>query len=204
MLDYLLLMKYIITEDQYKRLNKSSQSITNAIEKYMNFYISEGERKMTPKSRNYGNLREDWCVDGKETIHAFYYFEKGKFDKGSLIVSKNIIESLSSMLNIRQSYVLNVIAEWYDETMVPKFEQIVGESGLGIDDISASDRDYECIPESVKEEGITDEEMIDFVVKNTLYDREEVLEKINSGEEILEDLYLQIKDIIKRKRILGF
>ena len=197
-------MKYIITEEQYKRLNRSSQSITNAIEKYMNFYISEGERKMTPKSRNYGNLREDWCVDGKETISAFYYFEKNKFDKGTLIVSKNIIETLSSMLNIRQSYVLNAIAEWYDETMVPKFEQIVGESGLGIDDIDASDRDHECIPESVKEEGITDEEMIDFVVKNTLYDREEVLEKINSGEEILEDLYLQIKDIIKRKRILGF
>ena len=197
-------MKYIITEEQYKRLNRSSQSITNAIEKYMNFYISEGERKMTPKSRNYGNLREDWCVDGKETISAFYYFEKNKFDKGTLIVSKNIIETLSSMLNIRQSYVLNAIAEWYDETMVPKFEQIVGESGLGIDDIDASDRDHECIPESVKEEGITDEEMIDFVVKNTLYDREEVLEKINSGEEILEDLYLQIKDIIKRKKILGF
>jgi hypothetical protein len=197
-------MKYIITEEQYKRLNRSSQSITNAIEKYMNFYISEGERKMTPKSRNYGNLREDWCVDGKETISAFYYFEKNKFDKGTLIVSKNIIETLSSMLNIRQSYVLNAIAEWYDETMVPKFEQIVGESGLGIDDIDASDRDHECIPESVKEVGITDEEMIDFVVKNTLYDREEVLEKINSGEEILEDLYLQIKDIIKRKRILGF
>ena len=197
-------MKYIITEEQYKRLNRSSQSITNAIEKYMNFYISEGERKMTPKSRNYGNLREDWCVDGKETISAFYYFEKNKFDKGTLIVSKNIIETLSSMLNIRQSYVLNAIAEWYEETMVPKFEQIVGESGLGIDDIDASDRDHECIPESVKEEGITDEEMIDFVVKNTLYDREEVLEKINSGEEILDDLYLQIKDIVKRKKILGF
>ena len=46
--------------------------------------------------------------------------------------------------------------------------------------------------------------MIDFVVKNTLYSREDVLEKINSGEEILDDLYLQIKDIVKRKKILGF
>lgn len=197
-------MKYIITEDQYKRLNKSSQLITNAIEKYMNYYILEGERKITPKSRNYGNLREDWCIDGKETIHAFYYFEKGKFDKGSMLVSKKIVESLSKTLNVRQSYVLNTIAEWYDEIMVPSFEEIVGESGLGIDDIDTSEKDNECIPESVKEEGITDEEMIDFVVKNTLYSREDVLEKINSGEEILDDLYLQIKDIVKRKKILGF
>ena len=40
--------------------------------------------------------------------------------------------------------------------MVPAFEQIVGESGLGIDDIDTSEKDNECIPESVKEEGITD------------------------------------------------
>lgn len=193
----------ILTE-QEKRFNKSSQSITNAIEKYMNYYISEGERKITPKSRNYGNFREDWCIDGKETIHVFYYFEKGKFDKGSILISKNIVESLSKTLNVRQSYVLNTIAEWYEETMVPVFEKIVGESGLGIDDIDTSEKDHECIPQSVKEEGITDEEMIDFVVKNTLYNREDVLEKINSGEEILDDLYLQIKDIVKQKKILGF
>ena len=121
-----------------------------------------------------------------------------------MLVSKKIVESLSKTLNVRQSYVLNTIAEWYDETMVPAFEQIVGESGLGIDDIDTSEKDNECIPESVKEEGITDEEMIDFVVKNTLYDREDVLEKINTGEEILDDLYLQIKDIVKRRKILGF
>ena len=201
---YLLVMKIIITETQYKKLNKSSQSISNAIEKYMDYYISEGKRKITPKSRNYGNLREDWCIDGKDRIVAFYYFDKGKFDKGDLIVSKIIVETLSSMLTIRQSYVMNAIAEWYDETMVPKFEQIVGESGLGIDNINVGERDYECIPESLKEEGISDEEMIDFIVGNTLYNKEEVIEKINSGEETLEDFYLHIKDIIKRKRILGF
>ncbi|MFZ9657454.1 MAG: hypothetical protein ACO29Z_02065, partial [Crocinitomicaceae bacterium] len=55
-------------------------SITNAIIKYMNEYIDKGERKVTKKSRNYGNLREDWCINGKETISAFYYFEKGQFE----------------------------------------------------------------------------------------------------------------------------
>ena len=194
-------MKILITENQYNRLNKSSQRITNAIIKYMNEYIDKGERKIAKKSRNYGNLREDWCINGKETIVAIYYFDKGKFENGHLIVSGNIVENFSKLLSIRRSYVLHVIEEWYDDTMVPKFEEITGESGLSIDEIDASDDEHDCIPEPVKPEGITDEEMIDFIYKNTAYRKEEIIDKIKSGERDLEDFYLDIMGIVKRKEI---
>ena len=197
-------MKYIITEEQYRKLNMSSQSISDAIVKYLNRYIDGGKRKITPKARNYGNLREDWCVGGKEAITAIYFFKDGRFDQGKLIVFQNLVESLTTRLSLRKSYVLHVILEWYDETMVPKFEQIVGESGLSIEDIGTLDKDYECTPEPEKPEGITDEEMIDFIVRNTLYSKEDVIEKINSGKENLEDLYLHIVDIQNKERILRF
>ncbi len=197
-------MKIIITESQFNRLNKSSQSITNAIIKYMNEYIGRGERKIAKKSRNYGNLRENWCINGKETISAIYYFDKGEFQSGSLLISKKIIESLSNLLSIRRSYVIHVIEEWYDETMVPKFEEITGESGLSIDDLDVWDKEHPCIQEPVKPEGITDEEMIDFIYNNTAYRREEIISKIESGERDLEDFYLDIVDTVKRKEQLGF
>jgi len=197
-------MKIIITEGQFKRLNKSSQSITNAIIKYMNEYIGKGERKITKQSRNYGNFREDWCINGKETISAHYYFEKGEFQKGSLSISKKIIESLSNLLSIRHSYLIHVIEEWYDDTMVPKFEEIVGESGLSINDVDVWDKEHPCRTEPVKPEGITDEEMIDYIVNNTLYYRDDVISKIESGERDLEDFYLDIVDTVKRKEELGF
>ena len=197
-------MKIIITEGQYSRLNKSSQNITNAIIKYMNEYIGKGERKIAKKSRNYGNLREDWCINGKETISAVYYFENGEFQKGSLSISKKIIKSLSNLLSIRRSYVIHVIEEWYDDTMVPKFEEISGESGLSIDDVDVWDKEHPCIAEPVKPEGITDEEMIDFIYNNTAYRKEEIINKIESGERDLEDFYLDIVDTVKRKEQLGF
>jgi hypothetical protein len=198
-------MKFILTESQLNRLNKSSQGITNTIIKYMDKYISNGERKITKKSRNYGNLREDWCINGKETISAFYYFEKGEFERGSLSISKKIVESLSNLLSIRRSYVVHVIEEWYDDTMVPKFEEITGESGLSIDDIDVwGDKEHACRAEPVKPEGITDEEMIDYITDNTLYTKDEVIEKIDSGERELEDFYLDIVDTVKRKKELGF
>ena len=197
-------MKFILTESQLNRLNKSSQGITNTIIKYMDKYISNGERKITKKSRNYGNLREDWCINGKETISAFYYFEKGEFEKGSLSISKKIVESLSNLLSIRRSYVVHVIEEWYDDTMVPKFEEISGESGLSIDDVDVWDKEHPCRTEPVKPEGITDEEMIDFINNNTAYRREEIIDKLESGERDLEDFYLDIVDTVKRKEELGF
>ena len=197
-------MKVILTESQFNRLNKSSEKITSAIIKYMNEYIDKGERKITKKSRNYGNLREDWCINGKEAITAFYYFEEGKFERGSLAISKKIIEKLSNLLSIRRSYLTHVIEEWYDSTMVPKFEEIIGESGLSIEGVDVWDKDHECMPEPVKPEGITDEEMIDFIYNNTAYTRKEIIDKIESGERDLDDFYLDMVDTVKRKKLHGF
>ena len=197
-------MKVILTESQFNRLNKSSEKITSAIIKYMNEYIDKGERKITKKSRNYGNLREDWCINGKEAISAFYYFEEGKFERGSLAISKKIVEKLSNLLSIRRSYLTHVIEEWYDSTMVPKFEEIIGESGLSIEGVDVWDKDHECMTEPVKPEGITDEEMIDFIYNNTAYRREEIIDKIESGERDLDDFYLDMVDTVKRKKLHGF
>jgi hypothetical protein len=197
-------MKYIITEEQYKRFMKSSPALQNAISKYLNQYIEGGQRKVAKKSRNYGNLREDWCIDGLETITAIYFFENGNFKEGRLIVSENLVKTIQSLFTVKKSFAIHVIEEWYEDTMIPKFEEIVGETGFYINNIDSSDRDHECIPEPVKPEGITDEEMIDFIDKNTAYRRQEIIDKIESGERDLEDFYLDIVDTVKRKEILGF
>jgi hypothetical protein len=194
-------MKIILREDQYRRLNKSNQSITNAIEKYMDKYISQGVRTIGKKSRNYGNLRETWCINGKETISVYYQFDNKKFRNSFLSVSRNLVNHLSEVLSIRPSYVMHVISEWYEDTILPKFEEMSGESGLSIDEIIIQNKDEDCIEESVKPEGITDKEMIDYITKNTLYTEKDVIERIESGDENLDDLYLQIMDIVKRKEL---
>ena len=197
-------MRIIITEEQFNRFNKSSPALQNGIIKYLNHYIEGGNRKIGQKSRSYGNLGEDWCVDGKETISAYYSFDEGKFEKGRLSVSRDLVETISKLFSVKQSYVLHVIEEWYEDTMIPKFEKLTGESGLFIDSIYTTERTYDCVPEPVKPEGITDDEMIDFIVNNTLYRKPEVIQKIESGERDLEDFYLDIVDVVERKKITGF
>jgi hypothetical protein len=54
----------------------------------------------------------------------------------NLYVSKSLIDEIQSFFSVRKSYVIQIIEEWYDETMVPEFEKIIGESGLHITDIN--------------------------------------------------------------------
>ena len=192
-------MKIIITEEQLKKFIKSSPVLKGLIEKYLNKYISKGTRKIGKKSRNYGNLREDWCINGVEAITMIYYFEDGRFDNGTLLISKDIVKDIQQIFSVRESFVMNVIEEWYEDTMIPQFESIVGEGGFYITTIDKINS-KPCTPEPIKPEGITDEEMIDFIDKNTLYKRQQIIDKIESGERDLEDFYLDIVDTVESRK----
>jgi hypothetical protein len=192
-------MKIIISEEQFKQFLKSSPVLQGLIEKYLNKYISKGIRKIGKKSRNYGNFREDWCIDGAEVISMIYYFEDGNFHNGSLFISKDIIEDIQQIFTVKESFILHVIEEWYEDTMIPQFESTVGESGFYVSEISKVESSP-CVPEPVKPEGITNEEMIDFIVKNTAYRRQEVINKIRFGERDLEDFYLDVVETVERKK----
>lgn len=197
-------MRIIITEEQFNRFNKSTPALQNGIIKYLNLFIKDGKRKINIKSQSFGNLGEEWCINGKERISARYSFDKGRFSNGWLFVDKELVETIQSIFSVRKSFVLHVIEEWYDDVMVPKFKEIMGEPELSIDKIDVKSDTHECIPEPVKPEGITDEEMIDFIDKNTAYRRQEIIDKLESGERELEDFYLDIVNTVNRKRITGF
>jgi hypothetical protein len=195
-----IIKKVLKEEDERRRYIKSTDSLRKVITLFLDDYIEDGDRKIGKKSRNYGNLREDWCVNGKEVITAIYYYEDGKFYSGTLLVSVTLVEKIMKIFNTRKNFVMNIIEEWYEDTMIPKFEQIVGETGFYFDDVDLFDRDHDCIPEPVKPEDITDEEMIEFIVSNTLYRRDEVINQIESGERDLEDFYLDIVHTVENKK----
>jgi len=197
-------MRIIVSEEQFNKLNRSSPALQNGINKYLNRYIVDGNRQIGKKSRSYGNLNETWCINGKEMISARYQFMDNKFDSGMLVVTEELVKTIQSYFSVKKSFVLHVIEEWYEDVMVPKFEKIVGESGLSINSIHVHERTQDCIPEPVKPEGITDEEMIDYIVKNTLNRKPDVIEKIESGKRDLEDYYLDIVDTVKRREMRPF
>ena len=194
-----IIKKVLKEEDERRRYIKSTDSLRKVITLFLDDYIEDGNRIIGKKSRNYGNLREDWCVNGKEVITTIYYYEDGKFYSGTLLVTKTLVEKIMKIFNTRKNFVMSIIEEWYEDAMIPNFEQIVGETGFYFDDVDTFNNDHDCIPEPVKPENITDEEMIEFIVNNTLHRRDEVINQIETGERDLEDFYLNIVNIVKNK-----
>ena len=186
-------MRIIITEEQFNRFNRSSPALQNGIIRYLTLMFENGRRSYGKKNNNYGNLSEQWCIDGSVGLYASYYFKNGEFDIGKLLVSQSIIDNVRKVFSVKQSYVLHIFEEWYEDVMIPKFEELTNESGLSVDVIEVFKDERRCPPEFVKPEGITDDEMIDYIVANTLFKREDVIRQIEDGVD-LDVLYFGIKN----------
>lgn len=206
-------MKYIITEAQYSKFLKSGESTELAIIHYMENLLKGATKRVKPKARNYGNLRETWCKDGMELLSVHYYFgepndedeiKNKDFYNGQIYISEKVVETMMKLFGLRQKYILHVITEWYDHNYAPKFAQEMNEPYLHIDDAEVLDKEHRCLEEPKVDENLSDDEKIDFIVKKTLFTRQEVLDRINNGEENLDELYLQILEIQQEREQLGF
>jgi hypothetical protein len=196
-------MKSMILSENSRRYTKMTESLLEMIGEYLDNYISNGKRKVIKKERNYGNYREDWCVNGINTITVVYYYEDNKFNESAMIVSEKLVKDIQKYFSVRQSFALTSIESWYEQNMLPQFEQMVGENNLSIDNIGITSTDHKCLPEPTKPEGITDEEMTEFIVKNTLMNYDDVKRRLESGNTSLDDLYLHIVDIVNDRNING-
>ena len=74
--------------------------------------------------------------------------------------------------------------------MLEKIQRGLGRNDISIDNFSEHpEKSLVCVPPVSKPEGVTDDEMIDFIVKNTLYRRDELEKRIVDEREWLEKLY---------------
>jgi hypothetical protein len=179
------LIKKILQEEIQKRFKKSGPSKEKFIIQYMEKLLSETKRIIVPPEENYGNQSEEWCKGGKAIVTSRYYFnddesDEEKFYSGSLLVDIEVINLLCRMLQVRKSYVLNVITEWYDEKYTTKFGQEIGHPEIEIDETNDIESPRNCY-EMVDTSNLSREYMIDYLDTNTLYKLSE-LEELPDGE----------------------
>ena len=101
-------MDYLITEDQYQRVVKGNPNIESLIIMFLDNYMKGVTYISPPKSRNYGNLRQDWCKNGVEVMITIYYFDNNEFYNGYLSVDKELVDDIITLFRVRKSYVLHV------------------------------------------------------------------------------------------------
>ena len=81
-----------------------------------------------------------------------------------------------------------------DDTKIALLEKI--QRGLGRNDISIDnfsehpEKSLVCVPPVSKPEGVTDDEMIDFIVKNTLWKANDLIKKEKESPGYIDKLYI--------------
>jgi len=166
------LIRKILREEVSRRYTKSNPNIEKTIIRHMDKLMSQTTQINPPLEENYGMYNQEWCKNGRVVVEARYHLddETDEFFAGDLYIDSKEIDFLSNMLQVRKPYILNVIAEWYDDNYTNEFGQKVNHPEFEIYDAMDIDDPRKCY-EMVDTNKLSREEMIDYIEDNSLYHR---------------------------------
>lgn len=188
------LIRQILREEVKKRFTKSNQNIQKTIIRHMEKLISQTTQINPPLEENYGMYSQEWCKNGKVVIEARYHLddETDEFFAGDLYIDSKEIDFLSNMLQVRKPYILNVIAEWYDDNYTNEYGQKVNHPEFEIYDAMETDAPRKCY-EMVDTNKLSREEMIDYIFDKTLWNKDK-LENLSDDE--LQSKYRSVYNVV--------
>ena len=146
----------------------------------------------------------DWCNKGMEIASVILYFHNDEsvyddkrpmsernFEEGTLMIPESIVNELRDYVPIRRNYLRYKIEEWFDDNIMTEVTKTMERDDINIVKFSEYPKTAQvCVPPVEKPEGVTEEEMIELILKTTLHKRDALLkyEKENPG--YIEKLYL--------------
>lgn len=194
------LIKRVLKEEVNKKYPKPTPNVEKLIYKWLDNYFS-GSQMYHNKS---WETRHDFefCNKGKEVMNVILYFdddenvynddrttEERDFDNGTLQVPKDIINELASVIPVRRTFLRYVIEEWFEDTYLSEIQSKMKRNDISIDEFSEyPDKSQICVPPMTKPDDVSLDDMIDFLVANTLWSRKDLEKKI---PEYIEKTYLE-------------
>jgi hypothetical protein len=130
--------------------------------------------------------------------------EERNFESGELQIPKDIFDELNLDIPVRKNYLKYVIQDWFEDTFLETIQNKMGRNDISIDDISIHpEKTQICVPPITKPEGVTEEEMIDFIVKNTLWKANDLIKKEKETPGYIDKLYVDKLRSEEMKRVRG-
>ena len=195
------IIKYILKEEVNKKYPKPTPNVEKLIYNWLNNYF-DGSQMYQNKDHEFSYTFE-WCNNGMEIAQAIVDFNHDHnawndnrkinervFESGEFWIPKDIMNNLQTDIPVRRNYLKYVIEEWFEDTLLEKIQSGLGRNDISINSFSEYPKKSQvCVPPVSKPEKVTDDEMIDFIVKNTLFKRDELEKRIVDEREWLEKLY---------------
>jgi hypothetical protein len=115
-----------------------------------------------------------------------------KFMESDLYIPKEFVNDILNYIPIRKNYLIYLIEEWFEDNFLDDVINEMGRDDISIDELSFTDIVDVCVPPiTEKPEGVTQDDMIDYVMKNTLFKRNDLLKYEDKEPGYIENLYLK-------------
>ena len=196
-------IKRILREEVERKYLKPSPNSEKLINDILNKLFSGADMYYDKVS----NVRHDFefCKNGKQIATFIIYLDNDdeawedkrssterNFRKGMLRIYSETINDILKHIPIRRNYLKHIIDEWFEETYLDMINKKMGRNDITIDTIDElPNRPDVCAPPQTKPDEITDEEMIKYIMKNTLYRREDIEKNESEEPGWIENLYLK-------------
>ena len=209
------LIRNILKEEVNKKYSKPTPSVDKLIYRWLNDYV-DGAQMYHDKS---WETRHDfeWCNDGKEIMSVILFFhddenvfddkrktEERNFESGELQIPKDIFDELNLDIPVRKNYLKYVIQDWFEDTFLETIQNKMGRNDITIDEFSVHpEKTQICVPPVSKPENVTEEEMIELILKTTLFRMDGILKNEEESPGWIEKTYLDKLRSEEMKRVRG-
>jgi hypothetical protein len=208
-------IKKILREEVERKYLKPSQSLEKLVYNVLNkLFLGANMYHI----KHYESRHDfEFCKNGKKLMNFILFFnhnedvwddnrknEERNLEEGIILMYKDTINDILKLIPIRRNYLKHVIDEWIEETYLDKISKEMGRNDITVSSFDELDGSPDpCVPPPTKPEGISDEEMIDFIIKNTLYSRKDIEKNESKEPGWIEDMYLKKLRDIETNRLSG-
>lgn len=209
------LIRKILKEEVNKKYPKPTPNVEKLIYNWLDNYF-DGAKMYQIKDYEFSHTFE-WCNNGMEIARFSVDFNhdhdvwddnrktsEREFDDSELWVPKDIVNDLQTDIPVRRNYLRYVIEEWFEDTMIEKIQSELGRNDISINSFSEHpEKSQVCVPPVSKPEGVSDDEMIDFIVKNTLWKANDLIKKEKETPGYIDKLYVDKLRSLEIDRVRG-
>jgi hypothetical protein len=196
------LIRKAIQEEVARKYTKGDTSIDKMVYKWLNHTFEGAQMYM---KKHWAHMYSfEWCNNGLELLTFMLYFDRNDefednrelserdFSSGTLSIPKDLVDTLSSLFPVRKNYLRYLIEEWFEDTLLQDVQNKMGRNDVTVDELAEyPDKAQVCVPPVVKREDVTEAEMIDRILKSTLFRMEDILRYEEEEPGWIEQTYLE-------------
>lgn len=205
------LIRHILKEEVSRKYDKPTPKVEQLIYRWLNDYFDGVQ--MYHKKHYESTHSFEFCKNGKEILDVVLYFgndddnkktEEMSFNSGITRIPKNVFDDLSTDIPVRVSYLRYLFEEWFDDTYLGEIQKKMGRNDIYIDEfnVSSSDGDI-CFPPITKPDDVTEEEMIEDILKAGKYKMKDILWWEERLPGWIEQTYLEQLNGAEYRRLKG-